>query len=207
MKKLFLCAAIAVFGLSNVNAQEVKFGVKAGVNFATLSTDIIDAKSRTSFHFGGVAEISISEKFSVQPELMYSSQGAKSEFNETFEGVTISTKEEAKLDYISIPIMAKYYVAKGFSLEAGPQVSFLMSAKYDYEFTYDGSTESESEDIKDITKGIDFGLGFGAGYKMDSGFNFGARYSLGLSNINDDVDASDESIKNNVFQLSVGYFF
>ncbi len=207
MKKTkLLFVLIAVLGFT-ANAQNVKFGVKAGVNFATLSGDVEDVNSRTTFHFGGVVEISISEKFSVQPELLYSSQGAKSEFTETFEGVTVSANQEIKLDYINVPIMAKYYVSDGFSIEAGPQVSFLTSAKLDYDFTYDGSTESGSEDFKDFTKGIDFGLGFGVGYKMGSGLNFGARYNLGLSNINDDPDDPESNIKNNVFQFSVGYNF
>lgn len=77
MKKLLLSAAMAVFMLSNVNAQEVKFGVKAGVNFASLGGD--DASGfdgLTSFHVGALAEIGISEKFAIQPELVYSLQGA-----------------------------------------------------------------------------------------------------------------------------------
>jgi len=202
---LLLFIVLAAFGFS-IQAQNVHFGVKGGVNFATLSGDIEDVNSRTSFHLGAVAEISISEKFSVQPELLYSSQGAKSEYIETFEGETFSAKEEIKVDYISIPIMAKYYVGNGFSIEAGPQVSFLTSSKFEYDYSFGGISESGSEDYKDFTKGIDFGLGFGAGYKMDSGLNFSARYNLGLSNINDDPE-DDSNIKNNVFQLSVGYFF
>ena len=53
---------------------------------------------------------------------------------------------------------------------------------------------------------IDFGLNFGLGYKLDSGLNFGARYNMGLSNIND-TDDDDDTIKNGVFQISLGYFF
>ena len=83
MKKLLLFAAVAVFGLSNVNAQEVKFGAKAGVNFATITGDETSGvDSRTAFHIGGVAEIVISEKFSFQPELLYSGQGAKESYSE-----------------------------------------------------------------------------------------------------------------------------
>ena len=63
MKKLLLMTAVAVFGFLNINAQEVKFGAKAGVNFATLGGDVEDADGITSFHVGAVAEISISEKF------------------------------------------------------------------------------------------------------------------------------------------------
>jgi len=206
MKKLLLCAAIAVFGLWNVNAQEVKFGVKAGLNLASISgDDTEDFDGRTSFHFGGVAEIKITDKFSFQPELLYSAQGANSTYEDQFE------KEEVtlKLDYINLPLMAKYYVAEGFSIEAGPQIGFLMNSEVDYDYIDKESpefNESGTEDLKDVTKGIDFGLNIGLGYKMNTGLNFGARYNLGLSNINDDPDYSGKN-QNSVIQVSVGYMF
>ena len=192
MKKSFLIIAIIVFGLTNLNAQEVKFGAKTGLNLASITGDETDGiESRTAFHVGAVAEISVSDKFSVQPELLYSAQGAK----DSFEGIDV----DAKIDYLNLPIMAKYYVAEGFSLELGPQVGFLLSAK--------AEGGGESIDFKDETKGIDFGANFGVGYKLESGLNFGARYNLGLSNINDGEDSDDFKNQNSVIQLSVGYFF
>ena len=94
--------------------------------------------------------------------------------------------------------MAKFYVADGFSLELGPQVGFLLSAKEEF----DGESD---EDIKDFIKGTDFGVNFGIGYQMETGLNFGARYNLGLSDIPE--DSGGDSIKNGVFQISVGYTF
>ena len=199
MKKLLLTAA-AVFALTTVNAQDITFGVKAGINFANTNVSDSDENLEgiTSFHFGGVVEFSVSETFSIQPELLYSAQGLQQK--EEFEGFTFESK--LKLDYINIPIMAKYYVAEGFSIEAGPQVGFLLSANQEFEF--DG--DSEEEDVKDDFKGIDFGAAIGLGYRLDSGLNFSARYILGLSNIAEDTEG-DFSVQNNVFQVSVGYFF
>jgi len=192
MKKSLLIIAIIFFGLTNLNAQEVKFGAKAGLNLASISGDETDGlDSRTAFHLGVVAEISVSEKFSVQPELLYSAQGA----SDSFEGIDV----DLKIDYINLPVMAKFYVAEGFSLEAGPQVGFLLSAK--------GEGGGESIDFKDETKGIDFGANFGVGYKLESGLNFGARYNFGLSNINDGEGSDEFKNQNSVIQLSVGYFF
>ena len=187
MKKLLLTAVFAVITIVSINAQE--FGAKAGVNFASLNGDE-DFDGRTSFFVGGAVEFEISESFSLQPELLYSSQGAKSSFSDEGD-LTI------KLDYLNIPIMAKYYVTEGLSIEAGPQVGFLLSAKAEF--------DSDSEDIKDELNSVDFGLNFGLGYKLDSGLNFGARYNLGLSNIPDSDGGGD--LKNGVFQISVGYFF
>ncbi|WP_299526663.1 porin family protein [Winogradskyella sp.] len=181
MKKLFL-AAFAVFAFASVNAQDITFGAKAGVNFASLTGDDVDADGRTSFHLGAVANIGISEKFSVQPELLYSAQGL------TNDGDVVG-----KLDYISLPILASFEVAEGFSVQAGPQVAFNIN----------DSVEVDGEDAGDLdAEGVDFGLAAGLQYKMDSGLFFQARYGLGLSDVISDVDA-----KNSVIALSVGYFF
>ncbi|CAM3756983.1 porin family protein [Flavobacterium gelidilacus] len=213
MKKL-LFAAVAVFTLANVNAQDMNFGAKAGLNVTTLTGDVEDANSLIGAHVGVFAEFKISDKFSFQPELLFSMQGAKEKYSgtETFGGNTYSYTEEAKLklSYINIPLMAKYYVAEKFSLEAGPQIGFLISANGDYEYseTLNGTTSSEStsEDVKDSFKGVDFGLNFGFGYDFTEKLSLGARYNLGLGDIND-VDGSDAKINNAGFQVSVGYKF
>ncbi|CAM1348252.1 porin family protein [Tenacibaculum crassostreae] len=197
MKKLLLVVAMVAAGFT-ANAQDVKFGVKAGMNFASLNggEEVKDLNSRTSFHVGAMAEISISDKFSFQPELLYSAQGASAD---NFQGNEADVT--FKLDYITMPLMAKYYVAEGFSLEAGPQLAFNTTSKVKAE----ANGQEATEDMKDETNGFDFGLNFGLGYKLENGLNFGARYNLGLSGIAKDNDA--DSIKNGVFQISVGYFF
>ena len=197
MKKLILFAALAIFVIANSNAQ-INFGAKAGVNFATITGDDVESfDGRTAFHVGVVAEIVISETFSFQPELLYSAQGADYS-DEEFEGTF-------KLDYLNIPLMAKFYVGEGFSLEAGPQIGLLMSAKDEYDFT-GTAFKSEEEDIKEFVKDIDFGINVGVGYKLEGGLNFGARYNLGLSDANDSGDDSF-TLKNSVIQAYVGYFF
>ncbi|WMI67163.1 porin family protein [Mangrovimonas sp. YM274] len=206
MKKLLLCAAVAVFGFSNVNAQDFNFGVKAGVNFATLGGDIEENDMKVGFHVGGVAEFMFNEKMGIQGELLYSTQGTKFEYSEQ----GFSEEETWKLNYINIPVSFKYYIVKGFNVEAGPQLGILASGKYDYEYSGEfggvAVNESEEGDLEGISS-IDFGFNIGAGYKMENGLNFGARYNLGLMNLNDE-DYSDEFLLNNgVFQLSVGYMF
>jgi len=174
------------------NAQGVDFGVKAGANFATIGgDDTDDLSSRTSFHFGVTAGISVSDNFSVQPELVYSAQGA------SFDSDGVSG--DWKLDYLILPTMAQFQVADGFSIEAGPQIGFLLSAK--------AEAEGEEFDLKDFVKGLDLAAGIGVNYAMASGLNFGARYNLGLSNINDGEGSDDFKNQNNVIQVSVGYRF
>jgi len=94
MKKLFI-AAIAVLAFGSANAQETKFGVKAGLNFSNFTGDVENNSMKVGFHVGGLVNIKVSDKFSVQPELLYSGQGAKFDG-----GVTVSA------DYLNIPVMA-----------------------------------------------------------------------------------------------------
>ena len=198
MKKIIL-SAVAVMAFGFANAQDAKFGVKGGVNFATLSGDVENESSIVGFNVGGFAEIKISDKFSVQPELLYSTQGAKFEYSEF--GNTY--KETLKLAYLNLPVMAKYYVAPKFSLEAGPQIGFLLSAKDEYS----GEGMSGSANVKDNFNSIDFGLNFGAGFDFTDNFSAGIRYNLGLSNIADTEAGDDTKVTSNVLSLSVGYKF
>lgn len=87
----------------------MRLGAKAGVNFASMGDDQTeDLNRRTSFHVGVLVEIPISEKFAIQPELLYSSQGYKIEEVDTYLDLKSVYKDVDKLDYINIPIMAKY---------------------------------------------------------------------------------------------------
>ena len=157
MKKINLTLIVAIMTVVNVNAQTT-FGVKAGANFSSLLYSFplgenIYEKGRTSLHFGAVAEIQISDKFSFQPELLFSSQGSR---NRTSIGEW-GEKHVYKLHYLTVPLMAKYYVVEGFSLEVGPQIGFLLAAKDYYTWESNGDVDS-----------FDFGLNFGVGYKLDS---------------------------------------
>lgn len=173
MKKV-LFAAIAVLGFMTTQAQDIKFGVKGGLNMTNFTGDA-DTDAKTSFYIGGLADFTISEKFHVQPEVLYSSEGADDDFG---------------ISYLRIPVMAKYYVAEGFNIQAGPEIAFKVA--------------TEEDAFDEWTKSTDFALGLGAGYEMENGLMFDARYNLGLSNISD-VDGVD--FGNTGFQIGLGYRF
>lgn len=200
IKSFLTVLAICVFSFSYAQGN-INFGAKAGLNLATLTGDAENADMKAGFHIGGMAEISINEKFSVQPELLFSTQGAQEDIT-FFNGVEDQTENvKYNFSYINLPVMAKYYVTEALSLEAGPQIGFLVDSKA----KSNGETVDADELLGDLST-IDFGLNFGFGYKLDSGLNFSARYNLGLSNISD-VSDSDFEFKNSVFQFSIGYFF
>ncbi|MDL5514300.1 porin family protein [Arenibacter sp. M-2] len=184
MKKLLLLTALTVFGWANVNAQDIHLGAKVGINFASIYGDNTGSLDPITslVNFGVVAEMPFSDKFSFQPEIMYSIQGYS------------IGEDVVALNYLNLPLMGKYYLTKGLSVEAGPQIGLLLSGKY------------EDVDVKDDFKTVDFGINLGLGYKLKNGLHFGARYDLGLSNINN-VDGNSDKFRNAVLQVSVGYFF
>ena len=194
MKNLFLNFAIIALIVSTSLAQgEVRFGIKGGLNLASLGGDAYVTgtsgfDSRTSFHIGGLVEIPISDKISVQPEVLYSAQGSK--FNFGF----ITGTSDIKLDYLNIPIMGKYHIIAGLSGELGPVIGILVKAN------------GASGDVKDMFKKTDIGVGIGATYRLPLGVFGSLRYNKGITDINDDPTVSTKN-QNNVFQVSVGYSF
>lgn len=216
MKKVLIFTAIVLFGFTNVNAQkDVQFGVKGGLNLSTISTDndIICFESASGLQFGVMAEVPLSEQIGFGPEVQLFRPNIDYCIEYYLDDYPYDTSKAAaaddysgtiKLSYLNVPLMLKYYVAEGFSLEAGPNVAFLLSAKDEY----NDFGDTGEDDIKDELKGIDFGVNFGLGYKLEGGLNFGARYNLGLSDANDNKEEiGDNHLKIRSFQFSVGYFF
>jgi len=208
--------AILVMALvAPVSAQmKMEFGVKAGVNLANLTGDDADmeeADKKMLLGFGGGAfgRFLLAEgQFCIQPEILYMMKGAK------YEGTGDAEDAEAKIkaNYICIPILLKYNIPTegGFkpNVFVGPEFGILMSADITEE--YEG--EEEEEDIKDYLKSLDLGLTFGAGFDYavnETGkLTFDARYTMGLSTVDDTFGDDEElTIKNAVISVMVGYAF
>jgi len=206
MKKVMLVVTIATLGLGTLNAQGINFGAKGGLNISNFVGDIEDSESKIGFNIGVFAEIVLLDKLIFQPEILFSTQGAKNEDSFDDENY-IST---IKVNYLNIPLMLKYAVSNKFSLEFGPQVGFLLSANANVEATMDGSTISVEESVKESFNNIDFGLNFGASFDLTEKIIIGARYNLGLSNVANDeeeIENEDFKVSNTVFSFSVGYKF
>lgn len=184
--RIFVVTAFFLAVSAGAFAQaEVSLGLKGGVNFAKLdvSGGASDAfKSRTGYHLGAFGLVKIS-KFAIQPEIVFSQQG--SEVKDPDLGSV-----ESNFSYVNIPVLLKFYLVAGLNVQAGPQFGFLTSAKYD------------GENIKDQLKGSDISAALGLGWDLPFGLTVDGRYNLGLSNVS---DASENEIKNQVWQLSVGY--
>lgn len=187
MKKIIFTILGLVTFAGTVQAQSFSIGPKVGANFSSLS-GVKGSESKTGYYFGAFAEVGFG-KLSIQPEVLYTSQGGKLENGE----ITNS--------YISVPIMVKYKLIAGLSAEVGPKFDFLSDSKLKL---------NDKVDKTDFNS-FNFGIGVGLSYKLPLGLNIDARYNFGLSKLVkgsiDGIESSGSNMKNDVFQIGVGYRF
>lgn len=193
MKNLILIFSLFLFTVLTVRAQEsVVFGAKAGVNFTNMNSDSFsDNNSLTGLHLGLLAEVPVTNRFSIQPEVLYSTMGTSAD--EIMLGGSSPRTTEYKLDYIQVPVLAKVYLTQSLSLEAGPSFNFLVN-------------EEIGGDETDLGSSFEFGGAVGASYKFRGGFFADVRYFNGFTDAIDSENYTN-SIKNNGFQVGVGFMF
>lgn len=189
MKKL-LFAALLLVSSQLLFAQGFQLGIKAGANLSNFTGgdfSNVDKKAMVGFHAGAFMGFLLGDHFSLNPEVLFSSQGAKFK--------SAGSDENFKLYYINVPVMVKYRFTGGFYLEAGPQVGFK------------ASEDIPNSTIKTFAKNLDLSVAGGLGFHSESGFGIGARYVAGLSKVGD-FDASqgvNPDFKNSVIMVSVFY--
>jgi hypothetical protein len=188
MRKSILLVAAVIFSMSTSFAQ-LSGGLKAGLNLANLnsSEEGWESDMKVGFHVGAFAELGLSESFAIQPELLFSTQGAS--FEE--DGV----EADYNLSYLTLPVLAKVKIGEVFNIHAGPQFGLLLSSEAKF-----GDLEV---DTKDENKSVDVGVAFGIGADLPVGLTLAARYNLGLTDIAEENQG--EAVKNGVIQISVGY--
>ena len=180
---------VLLFASTTTFAQHFELGVKAGANISNFmgnsNADQLKANSLVGFHAGGFVSLFVGNHFAIQPEVLFSTQGAK--INDD------GNKSDYKLTYINVPVMLKYRSTSGFYLEAGPQIGFKVNEKVD------GTSQ-------DFAKSTDLSIAGGIGYHSSIGLGIGARYTAGLSKLGDfDANTTQPDWKNGVIQVSVFY--
>jgi len=191
MKKLCLGVILTIVSLQNMYAQGISFGITGGLLAGTADvsvsgfdigdlTDDLDVLDGGGFYLGFLADIETIEKLHIQPELLYANVGGESS--------------------VFMPIMVKYYVAKSFNLQAGPQFDFLI----DLPATAD-----------ELVNSFGFSLAVGAGFDINEKIVIQGKYTVGVNNrandrISDLLDLGgfvnlNPSLKINTLQIGVVY--
>ncbi len=221
MKKIFTLMAIALFVLTNVQAQ-TKFGIHAGVNQSSwkgeamnslndlvdLSNGYVTTSGKTGFYAGGFAEIPLSSSISLQPGVYYSQKGYQMKGTiaaDKLEFLNATAKAKLISHYIDMPVYLKANLGGGFHVFAGPQVSYLAKNEVRIDAGALGfSVYNRKFDVTDQFNSVDVALSGGIGYDFPNGLSLQAGYDHGLTRL----DKNDQfKSYNRNFKVGLGWRF
>ncbi|WP_294545827.1 porin family protein [uncultured Bacteroides sp.] len=222
MKKGLIFVLFAL--VSVVSFAQISWNVKAGMNMSNLS-NLDDSNMKIGYNIGVGMEYQINDMWSIQPSLMFTTKGAKSEESESEQGITVKGKETYNPLYLELPIMAavRFAVSDNMNVvvSAGPYLAYGIGGKYKMEYSISGDLQGlDPEDIFDYAgiepkeeydifkkdgmdaKKFDFGLGVGVALEINK-FFVGLNGEFGLTKLSD----GDKAPKNTNFSIGVGYKF
>lgn len=209
MKKLGIIAIALTFITVNVNAQDdnrekLQIGAKIGTNYANVydsEGEEFDADPKFGMAAGVFLAIPIGTYIGIQPEVLFSQKG----FKATGSFLGSEYKFTRTTNYLDIPIYLALKPSPFLTIVAGPQFSYLMSRKDDFEssfLTTDMEKDFDNENIRKNTLGVSFGLDININH-----FVIGARAAWDLQDNKGDGTSSTPRYKNTWLQATVGFKF
>lgn len=229
--RTFLVSAIIAFSVQ-VEAQ-VKFGVKAGLNMNNINQNYkvsayeSGTKIRLAYNIGATIDWALTDVFSFQSGLMFTSKGYSYDFKNP-NGIddyyaNLEGYDKVIINYLEVPVNFTYKI-DDFQIYAGPYLAYGIGGKNKWDYTHIAGSDLGVTKYKPVFKsvddvelndeekayfGLDYGLNFGIGYQVGP-ILFNAGYSLGLGNITAEYDEEyrkDFQESNRVISLSASYFF
>lgn len=228
--KVFILLAAAMGMAVTTEAQTVSFGSRLGANLSTLR--VIEGEKMfhsgyseaygyiTGAQFGAVVNIGLSDRFSIQPELLYSQKGHKVRSYFIEDDDLEDMRAKLRMNYLEVPVLAKLSFGNKklqFFLTAGPSVGYWVSGRS--EWAYAGLEENKAyvfrkdykHGLKENRLDVGANVGFGVAYPLGTGkLNLDVRYGLGLSDISKYEDDRPDHITKDghrTFGVSVAYLF
>jgi hypothetical protein len=197
---VFVLASVTRVALAQDNGLRV--GIKGGLNVTNLYVDDLDDENpRYGFHLGVYTQLFESDVFAIQPEILYSTKGAKAEGDDG--------SADFNLNYIDIPVLAVFKLGDAAEIHVGPYFGYLLNANID--FDADGPIGFEPDELdRDDFKAWDYGLSAGIGFNAGP-VQIGARYNYGLQKVADSDAEFWEGVlgdaKNSNAQLYISFNF
>lgn len=156
--------------LMGTNTSGVRFGFTGGIELEGFLTDAV----------------------SLSIEALYARQGG--------EKVLDNAKTKIRVDYLKIPLMANFYIYKGFAVKMGFQFAINMNNHFNQS---DTNRSGHISDIGYKTRDFDLSIPVGIAYEFKNHIVIDARYNISTSKFFIDSDAT----RFNTFMLTVGYRF
>ncbi len=210
MKKIWLlvflfCGTTTIYAQRLIPGKGAFLGFKAGANLSNViksGEGDFKSKFKPGFAAGIFVDIPVVEGLSFAPEIVFSQKGYQSS------GSILGGDYDYKVttNFIDLPVLAKFWIAEGFNLSIGPQVSFLLSTTESFK---SGSREFRTtveETNKGLKKSLVGGV-VGLGYEIGGKLGVNAHYALDFQKNNADGSAEVPAYKNQVIQLGLTYQF
>ncbi|HRH67499.1 MAG TPA: porin family protein [Bacteroidia bacterium] len=223
MKKTLLVFMVTSFVCVFSARSQFRIGPAAGLNIATLSGTELTVDSKVGWHGGLFFDFSLTKHFSVMAAALYSTKGYKYEFVSTTSAEPIDTASgtatitatvdvNATLGYLDIPVLLTWYSGehKGFMIQAGPQLSYLITdnSKVNTTATISENGQAPQPTTPTTSNKLEFhktdvSLVGGIGYKLPALLMVYARASTGFAKVQDGNFIKDQNAGNN-FVISLG---
>lgn len=215
MRKITLLITVLIsFTLSEQFSNTI--GIKAGVNYSQFTPDFevagitaLEYQGKIGYYVGTFVNIGFSDTFSLQPELLFASQGTRTFVEdlsirggfaepEQFVDIKTSVNEYS----ILLPVIFRYSLTEILFVEAGPQVGYAFSRTEIIKVNeFDPSTEGEKSTNSPLTTNFDkfdAGATIGIGYNLTEKLELNLRYALGIIE-------RDDNYKTSVINFGVGF--
>ena len=228
MKKSILITLITLLTIG-LNAQSLlptKYGIKVGLNFSSLSISSIEGvkptvnSSQIGIAAGACVYIPLSDKWYINPELLYSQKGASFDydFTHTFgnDKESYETTNQLTLSYVELNPTISFKASDKLALNFGPSISFLIGEKYSQNPAKFNLNDSLSLITDGLVKAatLDIGLNLGLSYFITENFLVDARVYTGFMKASEvtqpykgEVPDPDYTLKNKAIVFSLAYLF
>ena len=176
--RYFILLSFVLFSLcsSNLTAQEISYGFKAGLNFSTFQaeSEAVDGVSLEEYDFnpgflvGLILKSNVTDLFGVTAEVLYSQKGTKYRFDGasyqpliTSTGDVIQTTGNKDLSlnvtnaYIDIPVSVYGRVLSWLEIHGGVSAGFLVSSSGSGELRYSSAVSERGFSIEDYVVSLD----------------------------------------------------
>ena len=222
-KSLLLIVFLAAVSIASAQ-KTFSFGPKIGFNVSDIGTTSDDNGDESSSEnisgakptliIGAFAEFRPVKVFGLSVDVLYSRQGMKDDISVSAGSFSMSAKNNLRLHYLNVPVMANIYIVGGLAFKAGIQPGFLLGAKSISEVSGDTGTESSTTDLKKsgALKNVDVTIPVGLAYSFNFGLVLDARYNIPFNNIasnkfKDMAGFGSTKVTNRVFSLTAGWRF
>ncbi len=209
MKNRFLAFLLCLISFTTVSFAQrnplnmdrenfFRFGLKGGLNANKISGQSYKSGFNYNYQVGAFAQFNITKRLGIQPEVSFvqSSSEFSNDPNDVYDDLfTNGSQRKAKLNYLEVPVFLNINIgeSKRVKLQIGPAFNGLLK-----------QTVDSLQNNGDIFKKAEWSAIGGLWLQLPF-INIGARYKIGLTDINNVDDR--QTWRNQAIQIFAGVTF